>query len=291
MTKNPATPRRPTVYRESLTATSSSMVSTWTLTSSDSATLVASTRSLTRWWSSWGAEVDWPCALPIAGAKQSTSVRSMKSTATSRLCSTEASWEPMPSSTPWMPSISLLVRSWDRVHTTRPRVSRCWTGRQRPHGRHHSRPPPALRNPAPPIQGWSSRGGRRERHLTAFSVVDRGRPPRTSPTDRTSEPERPQGRRVLWAWAEIARARVVTTLGPIGRQGGRPERRAWIRRADPSRAAVGAAGPASGRATGRGGRRRGQSDRRPDGTPARDGANSTDTDRLSECARATSPLG
>ena len=38
-------------------------------------TPVASTRSVTRWWSSTGAAVYWPWALPIAGAKQSTPVR------------------------------------------------------------------------------------------------------------------------------------------------------------------------------------------------------------------------
>ena len=67
---------------------------------------VASTRAVTRSWSSVGDALYRPCALPMAGAKQSTPVRSMKSTATSRLCCAETSSDPTPSSTPWIPSIS-----------------------------------------------------------------------------------------------------------------------------------------------------------------------------------------
>ena len=67
---------------------------------------VASTRSVTRWWSSTGAALYWPWALPMAGAKTSTPVCLMKSTAISRLCSLDASSEPMSSSLPSMPSIS-----------------------------------------------------------------------------------------------------------------------------------------------------------------------------------------
>ena len=47
-----------------------------------------------------------PCALPMAGAKQSMPVERMKSSATSSVWTVLSASEPTPSSTPLMPSIS-----------------------------------------------------------------------------------------------------------------------------------------------------------------------------------------
>ena len=62
--------------------------------------------SVTRWASSVGALAYMPCALPIAGAKQSIPVARMNSSATSSDWRVDSSSEPTSSSTPLMPSIS-----------------------------------------------------------------------------------------------------------------------------------------------------------------------------------------
>jgi hypothetical protein len=66
----------------------------------------ADTMSLTRWLSRVGVVLYMPCAFPIAGAKQSMPVDRMKSSATSSDWMDDAESDPIPSSTPWMPSIS-----------------------------------------------------------------------------------------------------------------------------------------------------------------------------------------